>query len=138
MNDQRLLFAATYKASAARLTGMFTLAKESANLASARSKVLTSQYETAKADAHAKQLTANTPLLIAIAKEALDVSTRIGCDAISAQAFEVAQSKAMQKAEKAAVSAKLLADVAQARVTASPCPGIPLPEMTDLKQTDEV
>ena len=76
MNDQ--LFAATYAASAARLTEVFTLATESANLASARSKGLASQYEMAKADAHAKQLTTNT------------------------------------------------------------CPGIPLPETSDRKQTDEV
>ena len=135
MNDQ---FAATYAALAARLTKVFTLATESANLASERSKVLTSQYEIAKADAHAKQLTANTPLLIAIAKEALDASTRIGCDAISAQTFEVAQFQAMKKAEQAAVSAKMFADVAQSRITASPCQGIPLPETSDRKQTDEV
>ena len=134
MNNQSKLFAATNAVLSARLTKVFTLAKESANLASARSRELASQYEIAKADAEEKQRNANTSASMEIATVALATSTRIGVEATSARAFEVAQSQAMLTAKRAAETAKLRSDLAQAKITASPCPGVPLPR----KQTDAV
>ena len=138
MNNQSKLIAAGYATVSARLTKVLTLATESANLASARSRELASQYEIAKADAEEKQRNANTSASMEIATVALATSTRIGVEATSARAFEVAQSQAMQTAKQAAENAKLRSDLAQARITASPCPGIPLPDTSDRRQTDEV